>query len=67
MAINLKRAKVVYKKSIQDAQLKAKSIAQCLECTYSSIDELTDDASLFIVLGGDGTLLKCAKSHADRF
>lgn len=66
MAINLKRAKVVYKKSIQDAQLKAKSIAQCLECTYSSIDELTDDASLFIVLGGDGTLLKCAK-YASNF
>ena len=66
MVINLKRAKVVYKKSIQDAQLKAKSIAQCLECTYSSIDELTDDASLFIVLGGDGTLLKCAK-YASNF
>lgn len=61
MDINLKNAKVVYKKIIQDANLKASSIAECLECRYSSIDELTNDASLFIVLGGDGTLLKCAK------
>lgn len=66
MKIDLKKAKVIYKKSIEGAIDYAKEMAEKLCCTYSSLDELPNSASLFIVLGGDGTLLRCAR-HASKF
>ncbi|MDO5437109.1 MAG: NAD(+)/NADH kinase [bacterium] len=66
MEINLKEAKVVYKSSIEKAAYYAKTIAEKLGCEYSSVDELPESAKLLIVIGGDGTLLKCAR-HASKF
>ena len=66
MKIDLTKAKVIYKKTIENAENYASEIAQRLNCSYSSLDNLPDSASLLIVMGGDGTILKCAR-HASRF
>lgn len=66
MEINLKKAKVVYKSSIENAANYAKNIADKLSCTYSTVDNMPNDATLLIVIGGDGTLLKCAR-HSSKF
>lgn len=58
--INLKKAKVVYKNT-ESAENYAKIIAEKLCCEYLPVDKLKNDAELFIVIGGDGTLLKCAR------
>ena len=66
MKIDLTKAKVIYKKSIEGAVDYAKEVASRLNCKYSSLDDLPEEASLLIVMGGDGTLLRCAR-HASKF
>lgn len=66
MEINLRKAKVVYKKYSIEAEEYGKKIAEKFGCPFSSTENLPDNASLFIVIGGDGTLLKCAR-HASKF
>lgn len=66
MNLDLKKAKVVYKNDLGEAKKFAEKIAQKLSCELFSIDNLPNRASLIIVVGGDGTLLKCAR-HASRF
>ncbi len=61
MEIDLKKAKVVYKNDTGEAAHCAEMIAQKVGCSFSSIDNLSENASLLIVIGGDGTLLKCAR------
>lgn len=66
MNIDFTKARIIYKKTIENAKDYAKDIAQKLNCAYSSLDELPNDASCLIVIGGDGTILKCAR-HASKF
>lgn len=66
MKINFEKAKVIYKKTIPNAEIYASEIAENLGCSYSSLDELPDNSSCLVVIGGDGTILKCAR-HASKF
>ncbi len=66
MEIDLTKANVIYKKTIKDADIYALEVAKKLNCAHSSLDNLPDSASLLVVLGGDGTILKCA-CHASKF
>lgn len=66
MKIDLTKAHVIYKKDIPSAKDYAQSIAESLGCSFSDTDKIPDCASLFVVIGGDGTLLRCAR-HASRF
>ena len=66
MKIDLTKAKIVYKKTIENADKIASDIANLLGCNYSSVDDLPTDATLLIVIGGDGTLLRCAH-HASKY
>ncbi len=66
MDIDLKKAKVVYKKTLDSAQFCAKRIADKLSCGYMAFGEEIKDASVLIVIGGDGTLLKCARQASEK-
>ncbi|MCD8025287.1 MAG: NAD(+)/NADH kinase [Candidatus Gastranaerophilales bacterium] len=61
MNIDLKKAQVVYKKTIENAAQYAQVIASKIGCTFCPVDDIKNDSSLLIVIGGDGTLLKCAR------
>ena len=65
MNIDLKKAKIIYKNTLENAKEYANEIADKLGCKSAPIGNLPDDASLYIVIGGDGTILKCAR-HASR-
>ncbi len=59
--IDLKKAKVVYKPTIENAKEYASNIAKKLGCEFCTINEITNSASVIIVIGGDGTLLRCVR------
>ena len=61
MNIDLKKAKVIYKDTLKDAKKYASEIAAKLNCGFAPLSAMPDSASLFIVIGGDGTILKCAR------
>ena len=66
MKIDLTKARVIYKRTIENAENYASKVASKLNCSYSSLDDLPNNASLLLVMGGDGTILKCAR-HASKF
>lgn len=65
MEISLKNIAVIYNPEIDGTAIVAKSIAQNFDnaCTYT-LDKMPDNTDFVIVVGGDGTLLKCARKYS---
>ena len=65
MELSLEKTIIVYNPEIDGA----KELSQKLCCSFEnscafSLDEMPDSASFVIVVGGDGTLLKCARKYS---
>lgn len=66
MDLKLKNTAVIYNAEIKGAKELASYISKKIACSkVTDTDNMPDDASFAIVVGGDGTLLKCARFYSD--
>ena len=66
MELSLDKVAIIYNPEIEGAQALSKSI----RCTFESsrihtLDNMPDDATFVIVIGGGGTLLKSARKKCE--
>ncbi len=65
MELSLNKTAVIYNSDIEGACHLAKVIAQKFDnAAFYPLDKMPDNASFVIVVGGDGTLLKCARKYS---
>ncbi len=65
MELSLDKTVVIYNPEIEGSQAVAQQISQKFENAKAfALSSMPDDASFAIVVGGDGTLLKCARKYS---
>lgn len=66
MELSLYKVAIIYNPEIEGASFVAKSIAEhFVSPVVCTIDSMCDDTTFAIVVGGDGTLLKCARKYCE--
>lgn len=65
MELSLKNVAVIYNPEIEGSQFVAKIIIEKFKnASAYTLENMPSDASFVIVVGGDGTLLKCARKYS---
>ena len=66
MRLNLDKIAVIYNPEIEGTVFVAKNIKQKFDgaANLYNIDNMPDDPDFVVVVGGDGTLLKCARKYS---
>ena len=66
MELSLDKVAIIYNPEIEGAQALSKSIRCSFESSrIHTLDNMPDDATFVIVIGRDGTLLKCARKYCE--
>lgn len=66
MELSLDKTVVIYNPEIEGADVLAEKLSTSFaDCKTFTLDDMPDDPSFVIVVGGDGTLLKCARKYCE--
>ncbi len=67
MELSLENTAVIYNPEIEGTQLVAQNIVKNFKNAFAHpLDKMPDEADFVIVVGGDGTLLKCARKYSEK-